>query len=92
MEVDYFASKITLSEKDVQELQSLVVPYVDKHPVDLSPAELVYNSQMLYKLTTERAAADQAREDAATLKQRILELEADLVKYQKLYFAISRPM
>lgn len=91
MEFGYLSQKIILIEEEALKLQSLTVPYVDRAIDEMSPADIVYNLQMLQKLTQEKSMADQAIQDNAALKARILELEADLVKYQKLYFAISRP-
>lgn len=90
-EFNYLSQKIVLDEEETVKLRSLNIPYVDVSIDKMSPADIVFNLQMLQKLTANQNAAIQAIEDNAVLKQRILELEADLVKYQKLYFAISRP-
>jgi len=91
MEFTYFSKKIVLNAEESAKLLSLEVDYVDKEVDQMSPADIIHNLQMLQKRTIEKDLAAEAIQDNAALKARILELEADLVKYQKLYFAISRP-
>lgn len=90
MEFQYLSQKIILNSEETAKLQALDVPYVDRAIEAMSLADVVYNLQMLHKLTQEKAAADQAIQDYATLKARVLELEQEVVTYQRLYFAIAR--
>lgn len=87
----YLSQTISLTEEETSRLRAFNIPYVDKPINEMTYVDLVYNLQMLQKLTNEKNAADEAIADNAALKARILELESEVVKYQKLYFAISRP-
>lgn len=93
--ITYLSQRADLPSDQVEELQKLEstvgIKLVDKDVKEMSAAEIIFNLRMLQKYSSEADTAAQAIQDNATLKQRILELEADVVKYQKLYFAISRP-
>ena len=93
--VNYLSQSGSLTEEQAIKLPAVTgnVP-IDKKLIEMEDWEIVYNMQVLTKVTEElKQIGDVStlQSDNAAFKARILELEADLVKYQKLYFAISRP-
>lgn len=90
-EFQYFSQTIALDAEETAKLRALTVPYVDQDVSKMSPADIIYNMQMLQKLSSEAAQVADSRDVIATLQQKVKDLELELSNLQKLYYAITRP-